>query len=183
MMDKQVLVFLADGLEEIEAITSIDVLRRAGLDVTTVTLADKQVHGSHGIDILADEEMENVIIAEFAAVVLPGGMPGAKNLRDNPLVIDTIKKMDDNDRLIAAICAAPMALDKAGILDNHKFTIHPSVEDQVAGASTGARTMVDGNVITGIGPGAAIEFAYKIVEKLVGPDKVEELNSGIFAKL
>ena len=182
-MSKKILVFLADGLEEIEAITQIDILRRAGFEVTTITLADDIVHGSHDIDIRADEKIDNVIIAEYDGIVLPGGMPGSTNLRDDERVINAVKKMDSNDKLVAAICAAPIVLEKANALKGHKFTIHPSVEDKIKNESSGERTVIDDNIITGIGPGAAIEFAYCIVEKLAGKEKVDELNSGIFAKI
>ncbi|HMA63164.1 MAG TPA: DJ-1 family glyoxalase III [bacterium] len=182
-MSKQILVFLADGLEEVEAITQIDILRRADFEVTTITLADETVHGSHDIDIMADEKIDNVIIAEYDAIVLPGGMPGSTNLRGDERVINAVKKMDSKDKLVAAICAAPMVLDRAGVLNGHKFTIHPSVENKVKNDSSGERTVIDDNIITGIGPGAAIEFAYCIVEKLAGKEKVDELNSGIFAKI
>lgn len=182
-MSKKILVFLADGLEEIEAITQIDILRRAGFEVTTITLADDMIHGSHDIDIKADEKINNVIIAEYDGIVLPGGMPGSTNLRDDDRVINAVKKMDSKDKLIAAICAAPIVLERANVLKGHKFTIHPSVEDKIKNENSGERTVIDENIITGIGPGAAIEFAYCIVEKLAGKEKVDELNSGIFAKI
>ncbi|MCF7885696.1 MAG: DJ-1/PfpI family protein [Candidatus Marinimicrobia bacterium] len=182
-MSKKVLVFLADGLEEIEAITSIDILRRAELDVTTVTLAEKTVHGSHEIDILADSKIDNLLIAEYEGVVLPGGMPGSTNLRDDERVIDIVQKLYKKDKIVAAICAAPLVLDRAGILKDHKFTIHPGVEDQIQQESSKERTVVDNNVITGIASGAAAEFAFKIVENLVGKDKVDEINKGVYAKL
>ena len=182
-MSKKIVVFLADGLEEIEAITSIDILRRAELDVTTVTLKNKQVHGSHDVDIMAEDELDNLVTSDFDGIVLPGGMPGSTNLRDDERVIDIVKKMDNQNKLVAAICAAPMVLAKAGILEDNKFTIHPGVEDQIDLKSTGARTFVDDNIITGIASGAALEFAFKIVEKLLGKEKVDEINQGVIAKL
>lgn len=182
-MSKKLLVFLANGLEEIEAISSIDILRRAGLDVTTVTLSEKTVHGSHDIDIIADESIDNLVISDFDGIVFPGGLPGATNLRDDDRIIKIVQDFNKKDKLIAAICAAPMILDKAGILEGRKFTMHPGEEENVKHKSEGTRTMVDGNIITGIASGAAIEFAYRIVEKLLGKDKVEQVNKGVIARI
>ena len=182
-MNEKILVFLANGLEEIEAITSIDILRRAGLDVTTAALEDKTVHGSHDVDIIADDELDSLVVSDFDGIVLPGGLPGSTNLRDDERVIDIVKKMDNKNKLVAAICAAPMVLAKAGVLEDSKFTIHPGVEDEIELKSSGERTFVHDNVITGIASGAAMEFAFKIVEKLSGREKVDEINQGVIAEL
>jgi len=183
MRNKELIVFLAEGLEEIEAITSIDILRRAGVDVTTVSLDNTKVHGSHEVDIIADEKLDNIVTEEYDGVVLPGGMPGSANLRDDKRVIKILEKMYQKDKLIAAICAAPLALIEAGVVKDGHFTIHHGMEDKIELNSTGDRITVDNNIITAKGPGVAIEFGFNIVEKLIGTDKVKELNEGIYAKL
>ncbi len=173
---------LADGFEEIEAITPIDVLRRLEFNVVTAGLK-KTVQGSHGIRVEADCLVADLKAEELEALVLPGGMPGATNLRDCPAVIDLIKKMHSRKATVAAICAAPIALEKAGIIKGRKVTSHPSVKTELAGSEyTNNLTEVDGNIITGKGPGAAYEFAVRIATALGKGAKAEELLNMMFVK-
>jgi len=174
---------LADGFEEIEAITIIDVLRRAGVEVDIVTLASMHVKGSHGVIVHADLFISNVNAGDYDLAVLPGGMPGSRNLQKNPTVIEIVRHLHEEDKIVAAICAAPLALQEAGVLTEDQFTMHPNVMNEVPLACTNDRVKVFGNVITGQASGAALTFALAIVERLFGAEKVAELNESILAAL
>lgn len=178
---KTVLVPLAEGFEEIEAITIIDVLRRAGIDVTLASLSGETVRGAQDVKIFADSKLCDLKDSIFDAVILPGGMPGAANLLESDDLISIIISHNNNSKLIGAICAAPMVLAKAGLLDNKEATIYPGFEDNFSGSTRKSddRVVTDGNVITGKGPGAAMEFALAIVENLVGRSKALELKNGL----
>jgi 4-methyl-5(b-hydroxyethyl)-thiazole monophosphate biosynthesis len=181
-----IFVFFADGFEEIEAFTAVDVLRRAGLSVETISVTeDLLVTGAHGISILCDSLLFFDISLFYDAdlLLLPGGMPGAKTLSGheelNKLILDFVKK----GKPIAAICAAPMVLGKLGLLNGKKVTCYPGFEQYLEGAEcTGAQVEIDGNIITGKGPGAAMDFALAIVELLQGKDKVAELEEAMCIK-
>jgi len=177
------LVPLADGLEEIEAITIIDILRRAGVSVTTAALAKKRVHGSHAIDIIADESLMSLQEDKYNLIVLPGGMPGTKNLVKNTRILEIVKTLYSKQKLVAALCAAPLVLFRAGILESHKFTIHPSVANQIPLTPTSAPVVTDRNVITGQASGAALRFAFTIIRYLYGDEKVSVVNQGVLANL
>ncbi len=165
-------VFLADGFEEIEAITAIDVLRRAGLTVKTVAVgtAGKMVAGAHGVAVEADllESQANCGTAD--AIVLPGGMPGTLNLERSPVVQSAIDSCMAQGKLVAAICAAPSILGHKGCLQGKQAVCYPGFEEALAGAAVVPDRLVvkDGTVITGKGPGAAIDFALALVETLCG---------------
>jgi 4-methyl-5(b-hydroxyethyl)-thiazole monophosphate biosynthesis len=183
-MAKRVLVVLAEGFEEIEAVIPIDVLRRLEFDVTVAGLIDSVVTGAHGLAFNADCMFDNVDAADFDAVLLPGGMPGSANLRDNISLGEFIIEMYDAGKLVTAICAAPIALGKAGILKGKKATCYPGFEDQLdCGEYTANRTEVAGNVITGKGPGAAFEFVVKVATALGKGVEVEKLYSGMFVNI
>jgi len=176
----KIIIPLAEGFEEIEAITNIDILRRAGLKVETVSLADLEVKGSHNILIKADKNIDEINYEEIAGIVLPGGMPGSSNLRDDNRVIKLIQKLDGQEGLIAAICAAPIVLEKAGVIADRPATSYPGFDKEMESCSyLQDRVVVDGNLITGRGPGVAIEFALKLVEYLVGVEKVNELKGAM----
>lgn len=197
---KKVCVFFANGFEEVEALTPVDYMRRAGLDVTTVSCnTDKAVTGAHGVTVLADVTVKEIGEGTFDmdAVVIPGGMPGAKHVADCPLAIETIKKINEKKGLVAAICAAPVVvLGKTGVLKGKKYTCYPGMEDSFAQWAdadwntltentryTGDRSVVDGNLITGAGPGAAVNFAVDIVAYLCGKAAAEQLVSSCLLKL
>lgn len=183
-----VLLFLADGFEEIEALTPVDVLRRADIDVKTVAVGKKEektVNGAHGIAVCADLSMNEAkeICPCPEAVVLPGGMPGAKNLDADPDVDRYVKDACERGALIGAICAAPMILGKRGILKGRRATCFPGFENTLAGAKvTGGRVEADGTVITACAMGAAEEFALALVGAMKGESAAEEMRRAIYAK-
>ena len=178
----KILVPLAEGLEEIEAITIIDILRRGGADVTTAGLEALEIHGSHHISIKADEILANLEHETFDGIVLPGGMPGSLNLKNDTRLKTMIQKMDESGKLVAAICAAPVVLFEAGVLKYKKFTMHPGEKDKVKYIPQNKQVVVDGNLVTGQASGAAVLFALKLVEKLFGKEKMESVNQGVLYK-
>ncbi len=187
MGNTMVYLFLADGFEEIEALTPADLLRRAGVTVTTVGVTGKIATGSHGIPVTADvtaaeaEAMLSDGIAP-AMVILPGGMPGAKNLDESPAVEKFITAATGADAYLAAICAAPMILGKRGVLTGKRAVCYPGFEAYLDGASVEAVPCVrDGKIITGRAMGAATEFALALVAALCGEAKADEIRKGVLA--
>lgn len=181
---KSVLVPLVNGFEEIEAVTIVDILRRAEILVTTSGLEKRQVIGSHGIHLLADSVIAEDINKIWDMVVLPGGVPGAPNLAENRVLLDILTKVNKQGKYTAAVCAAPYVLDQAGILQGHNFTSHPDwAERIIEGNYQGTRVVVDGNLITGQACGSVMEFAFQLVEILQGEEKVREINESILAKI
>jgi len=181
---KTVLVPLAGGVEEIEAITIIDILRRAELNVTTVALADRTVSGAHGINVIADKTLSEVKDSNFDALILPGGMPGTTNLLESEELKKLIKTHFDSSKLTGAICAAPWVLSDTGVLKGKTATCYPGFEDKFSDTTEKStdRVVVDDNVITSRGPGTAMEFALKIVEKMRGDSVANNLREGLIAK-
>ncbi len=176
----KIIIPLAEGFEEIEAVTCIDVLRRGGIEVVTVALDSLDVKGAHNIIIRADTSISSINYSKFDGILLPGGMPGATTLRDDERVIKLIQELAKGEKLIAAICAAPIALEQAGILTNKKATSYPGFDKEMVSCNyQNDRVVVDNNIITGRGPGVALEFALNIVSYLVGETKVEELEKGM----
>lgn len=162
-----VVVPLAAGFEEIEAVTIIDVLRRADIAVTTAALGELEVEGSHGITVRADVSLEDVEAAEVRAVVLPGGMPGSQHLHDDDRVTKLVKNVVEAEGLAGAICAAPMALGPSGVTAGRRVTSYPTFRERVVcGAYSEETVVVDGPVITSRGVGTALEFALTLVERL-----------------
>ena len=178
---KTIFVFLAEGFEEIEALTPVDVLRRAGLSVQTVSIMDEQaVAGAHGVPVLADKMFAEINPEDAEMILLPGGLPGATNLDAHEGLSRMILEFADAEKPLAAICAAPLVLGNRGLLQSKKATCYPGFETYLQGAEyTAALVEQDGNIITGKGPGAAMEFAFAIVEKYCGIDKVNELKQGM----
>ncbi|MDD3225047.1 MAG: DJ-1/PfpI family protein [Clostridium sp.] len=163
----KVLLFLADGFEEIEALTVVDVLRRADIKCDMCSIKDEFVDGTHGIKVKADLNLNGVKTEEYDAVVLPGGMPGAENLRQNKSVIETVKKFNEDKKIVAAICAAPIVLNEAGIIKNKVITSYPDFKDKLTCKKyVEEKVFEDGNIITSRGPATAIYFALKLVEKI-----------------
>jgi 4-methyl-5(b-hydroxyethyl)-thiazole monophosphate biosynthesis len=160
------LVLLADGFEEIEAVTIIDVLRRGQVAVTTASLSGKRVVGSHQIALDADALLLNVSVDDFDALVLPGG-PAAKTLREDALAQTTIKRAAAAGKLVAAVCAAPTALEVAGLLAGKRATAYPGSQLPSA-RQVDERVVEDGNIVTSRGPGTSMAFALKLVERLSG---------------
>jgi protein deglycase len=179
-------VFLADGFEEIEALTPVDILRRAGCDVKCVSInKTKSVTGAHGITVNADmtaDEAEKLSLAP-EMVILPGGMPGATNLDKNKTVDNFINRAAENGAYLAAICAAPMILGKRGLLKGKRATCYPGFEKYLEGADiTGGRVESDGHVVTSCGMGAALEFALELCRLIKGEDTANKLSVGVIAK-
>ncbi len=172
-----VYVFLAHGFEEIEAVTVVDILRRAGIQVKTVSLMeDKTVYGSRGIGIEADIFFREGNYNKCAMLILPGGMPGTINLCNHKELNIELKDYYLSGKPIAAICAAPMVLGRAGILAGHEATIYPGMEDELIGAiKKDDDVVVSGNLITAKGPGIAMKFALAIIDRLKGTDKAKEI--------
>lgn len=178
---KKIGVFMADGCEEIEALTVVDIARRAGIEVAMISISgEKLVKGAHGIDFYADIPAEFMDFDILDGIVLPGGMPGTLNLEANKYVLQTIIDFHCKGKLVAAICAAPSVLGQAGILKGKKATSYPGFEDKLIGAEVCEdAVVVDGNMITSRGMGTAIEFALEIVGYLLDEETVHQLRNGI----
>ncbi len=172
-------VFLANGFEETEAITPIDCLRRAGLTVQTVGIGGKVITGSHGIPVTADITPEQVVLDDaLEMVVLPGGMPGTRNLDADSTVHAALEFCAANGRKIGAICAAPSVPGKMGLLKGHRAVCFPGFEDELLGAEVGhEKACISGNYITARGAGAAIEFGLALVQALCGVAVADALGS------
>ena len=175
------IVFLAEGFEEMEALGTVDILRRGGIGVITVSITDdKTVKGAHGISITADATISSMDLGNADALILPGGMPGSSNLDASDVVKDAIMKQYKAGRIVAAICAAPMVLGGLGILEGRKVTCYPGFEEKLCGAqATGRDVEIDGNVITGRGPGLVMKFALALVEALKGDAAAKEVAAGL----
>jgi 4-methyl-5(b-hydroxyethyl)-thiazole monophosphate biosynthesis len=179
-MEKKIAVILADGFEEIEAVVPIDVFRRLEFDVVIVGLS-KTIKGAHGIKIQEDCLLSELKGSEFNAVFLPGGMPGSTNLRDSLEVLALVRKINAKGGIVSAICASPIALKAAGVIEGKTVTSHPSVKNELKGCNhTGNLTEKDGNIITGKGPGAAFEFAVKVASALGKTSEAESLMKNMF---
>jgi 4-methyl-5(b-hydroxyethyl)-thiazole monophosphate biosynthesis len=177
---KRVLVPLAEGFEELEAVTIIDMLRRAGIEVVVAALARSPVTGAHGIALSADTTLGDVSTQDFDLIALPGGMPGAANLRDDPRIGAIIRRLHEDGRHVAAICAAPMVLQAAGVLAGRRATAFPGSLDEAAGMTlVDEPVVVDGRVITSRGPGTALDFALELVAQLSGPAARQKVESAL----
>ncbi len=174
---KNIAVHLAEGFEEIEAISIIDVLRRAELNATAVSITESlEVTGSHNIKVVADNLFSDVDYGVVDMIVLPGGMPGATNLNKHSGLREQIIKFNESAKYLAAICAAPLVFGSLGILKNKEATCYPGFENQLHGAIlTHRKVEVAGHIVTGKGAGVAIDFALKIVEIFKGRDLANKL--------
>ena len=173
----QILVPIADGSEEIEAVTIIDVLRRAGAEVTVASVDGLTITASRGVRITADRLLKDCLRDDFDMIVLPGGIPGAEHLRDSAALKHILERHAQNQRWIGAICAAPaVVLAHHGQLEGKKATCHPGFADRLEPAvlST-APVVVDGKVVTSRGPGTAMAFAFKLVELLFGHQRAQQV--------
>ena len=171
----RVLVPLAQGCEELEAVTVIDLLVRAGVEVTSAGLDDKPVKASRGVVIVPDTDIDTALQKDYDMVVLPGGLPGADHLDNDPRIRDLLVKMANSGKFAAAICAAPKVLKSTGLLEGKKHTCYPGVLD----TSAGDAVVKDGTVITSRGPGTAMDFALELIETLVGKAKRDEVEKGL----
>lgn len=166
-------LFLADGFEEIEALATVDFLRRCDLEVVTVGVGSQNVTGAHNITVSADTVDSKLALSDaLEAVILPGGMPGTLNLQKSECVQNTLDYASENGKVIAAICAAPSILGEKGLLDNKKATCFPGFEEKLGKAVfTGNFVETDENIVTGKGAGCTIDFAAAVAEKLIGSEK------------
>lgn len=175
-----IVVPLAEGFEEIEAVTIIDILRRGDINVTTAFLDKNPVIGSHRIPVTADADFASLSPSDFNGIVLPGGMPGSRHLKDDVRVIDFIKAVYSHNGYIAAICAAPIVLEHAGILNGRRVTVFPEYVSVIQSAEvTGEPVVVDEHLITGKGAGAAIDFALALVSEMSGADKSKKIRASM----
>lgn len=178
-----VIVFLAPGFEEVEALTVVDYLRRIkSIRVDMVAIGDSlMVSGSHQIAVKADLHIDDLPnLDAYEAVIIPGGMPGAANLRDDDRVIDIVREMAAAGKLVAAICAGPIVLAKAKLIVGKKVTSYPGFEEDLAGSIYQVDAVVrDGNIITSRGPGKAVDFTLEIVTVLAGTTEAETLRKNI----
>jgi len=176
-----VYVLLANGFEEIEALAFTDILRRAEIDVRTVSItSDKQVSGSHGITVLSDITISQVNISDLTAVVLPGGMPGTLNLKGSTQVTELLEYAHSNNKYIGAICAAPMVIGEMGILKHKKATCYPGFEKHLIGADVvNEKVVIDGKVITSKGAGTVADFAHGFVTELKDKKTADNIISSM----
>ena len=182
---KRVLIPLAPGFEEIEAITVIDILRRAGVTVTVAGAQSGPITASRQTKHIPDCTLDDVRVEDFDMLVLPGGLPGTTHLRQDPRISQIIQTMLVRHCFVAAICAAPTVLADAGVLTERVATSNPSVRAELAGKFgriSNERVVVDGLIITSQSAGTAMEFAFKLVEILCGPATAIEVNRGVLAK-
>ena len=178
---KKVALFLANGFEEIEALGTIDILRRAQIPVETVSITDDEhVTGAHNITVLADKTFSELDFADVDVLVLPGGMPGAKHLNEHEELKKHVKEFAEQGKNVAAICAAPMVLGGLGLLDGKKATTYPGFEPELIGAiATGEKVVVSDNIITGKGPGLVFDFALQLVETIAGIGTRKAVQEGL----
>ncbi len=177
-----VLVPLAQGCEELEAVTIIDLLRRAEINVVTASLDERPITASRGTKILADTTLDQVLDQEFDMVILPGGLPGADNLNEDDRIHQILQRTVNNNKSVAAICAAPKVLASAGLLENKKVTAYPGVLDALnlnTTEVTNSAVQQDGNILTSRGPGTAMDFALEIISCLVGGDKRNQVEASL----
>ena len=177
----EVYIFLADGFEEIEGLTVVDLLRRAGIDITMVSITgSKEITGAHNIKVIADELFDETGYNNAKMLVLPGGMPGTTHLLEHKKLCELLLRHNSEDKMIAAICAAPSVLGMHGILEGKKVTCYPGFEDKLIGANyTNEKVVKDKNVITSKGLGTAIDFAASIIEHYQGKEAADMIKSSI----
>ena len=178
----RVLIPLADGCEELEAITIIDLLRRAGIDVVTAGLKDGMVESAHGVKIMPDAALEQVLDDDFDMIVLPGGLPGADHLDNDPRIHQLLKRMAEAGKYTAAICAAPKILANAGLLDGRRATSYPGFIDAMGLPATQVleqAVVTDEKVITSRGPGTAMDFALELIGQLTDRETRDAIESSL----
>lgn len=180
---KKVLVPLADGFEEIETVTVVDVLRRAGIEVITAGLHDGPLEGSRKVRLIPDMTLEHALQQDFDALVLVGGQPGVNNLRADARVLSLVCRMNQAEKVLGAVCAAPLIMRDAGITDGLNLTSHPGVEKDLSGCVySEERVVIDKHRVTSRGPGTSMEFALAIVELLISHEKAEELRRAMLVR-
>lgn len=178
----KVAVLLANGFETLEALTVVDILRRGEVECNTFSLEGNEVTTSHNIKLKADKSITDEEINSYDFLVLPGGMPGSINLRDDERVIELVKKFNEKNKWVCAICAGPIVLGKAGITEGKNVTCYPGFEEELGNCNyKNDMVVVDGNIITGRGPAAAIPFAFEILSK-ISEEKAEKIKKAMLFK-
>ncbi|MCS6997854.1 MAG: DJ-1/PfpI family protein [Aquificaceae bacterium] len=179
----KVAILLAEGFEEVEAVAPIDVLRRAGVEVLVVGLSSEPVASARNMKIVPDVTLDQLDPEELDMVILPGGAGGVERLKQDPRVERLVKALQEKKRFIGAICAAPTALAKFGLLEGKRATVYPSLVEEIKPALFVDQPVVeDQNLLTSQGPGTALEFSLKLAEKLVGKEKAEEVARRMLVK-
>jgi len=180
----QIGIFMANGMEEVECLTVVDLLRRAGIKVVTIAIGeDKMVTGAHKICVMADELLKDIDCNAFEGVVLPGGMPGTIYLKENAKVCQVVKEFVAANKLIAAICAAPTVFGEMGLLKGKNATCYPGMEEGLLGANWKTeKVVVDGNIITSRGVGTAIDFGLEIIRYLMKDETANRIAEQIVYK-
>jgi len=178
---KEAFIFLARGFEETEAIVTMDVIRRGGINLTSVSISNMYfAEGAHDIIVEVDSLFSETDFSNGSILILPGGMPGAVNLNNHTGLKNLLKEYADQGKKIAAICAAPLVLGGLGLLQGKKATAYPGFESTLTGAEyTKANVVIDGNIITARGPGFALDFGLAIVSQLAGQEKAKEVAEGL----
>ena len=180
----RVLVPVADGSEEMETVIVVDVLRRAGWDVVLAGLEDGPVTASRGVRIVPDTTMDMVLLEAFDVLVVPGGGEGVENLRADERVKELIVKMSDEGKIVAAVCAGPLVLQDAGVLEGKRVTSHPAVAEKLTLADrVDEAVVVDGNIITSQGPGTCFKFALEIIGQVDGREKANGIANGMVVEI
>lgn len=179
----EAIVPLAEGFEEIEFSTIVDILRRAGIRVAVAGLQEGIIDGAHGVRITPDTLIDKVAADNFDVIILVGGNPGFINLGKSEKVLKLVKEMCDSSKYVTAICGAPSVLAKAGVIKGKRVTVFPGMEGTLTGAQyRDERVVVDGKIITSQGPGTALEFAIKLVEVLAGKGTAREVTKEVLAR-
>lgn len=180
-MNKRALCLVAEGVEELELVAPVDVLRRAGVEVVLASINGMiEVRGRNGIVLRADADLADVAGGDFDLLLIPGG-PAVAALRADGRAAGLAREFADQGRFVAAICAGPLVLKDAGLLDGRRFTAHASVEAELPDALTGERVVEDGQIITSRGAGTALEFGLALVDRLCGPEEEEKIARAIMA--
>ena len=179
----KVCIPLAEGFEDIEAITLIDVIRRGGIEVVTAGVGAEIITSTHNVKVIADTTIDKISADDFDLVVLPGGLPGATNLANSEDVKALLRSMDEKGKYVGAICAAPIALKEAGVLKD-KYTAYPGWQENIRleGYVSNKKVVEDKNVLTSKGPATAICFGLEIVKKFAGLEVYEKLKAGLLAE-
>ncbi|MDR2629017.1 MAG: DJ-1/PfpI family protein [Puniceicoccales bacterium] len=179
-MGKKLCCLLGNGVEEIELITPVDILLRCGIDVSLVSAhGDVRVSGAHNIKLVADTTIDKITVSNFDGLILPGG-PSSFSLKDDVAVLNLVRSFHGADKLIGAICAAPLILQNAGVLKNVNYCAHPCTHDTLTNVDRNERVVVDHHFITAKGPGAAAEFAFAIVRYLHGESMASKMKRDLF---
>ena len=179
---KKVILFFANGTEEVEALTAVDLLRRAGAQVTLAGIGGREVTGSHGIRITADVSEDEISSYDYDMAVVPGGMPGTMHMDASAVVDKMLAAVSENGGFLAAICAAPLVLGKRGYLNGKKAICYPGFESYLTGASLSeSRVCRDGKIITAAGAGVALDFALALIGALYGEEKSNEIRASVLA--